>query len=303
MKTALGVLFFGLSQFAYSGRMDDSGYPAGGSGSAALTIGLLHALPMLVVAMTTKSKMLTILTAIGMMVLAVAIGGARYAILDILFVALGTWGALKIQSGTVRPSSTDIWDRSEKLGEVGSNSVPPSDDLPISDIQAEQNYQMRDQISRSAVKGNLMSQKNLTRSFEKARENRAQYSKEVATMLRPKSDESLIALMDNYDAQDRELLAYAELENHNHSMELWDELRKSSEALGRQQTRMLEPEIYAEVDRRGMDTSSREKVRCDKAYARQRLADWRRSLGIVPIEPNDDEVRSLMIKAGLIKGH
>ena len=96
MLGQLGALLLALTQFAYAGRMDDSGYPSGGSDSMVLMLGMLHALPMLGLAATTKSKALTTLTAMGMAVVAFTVGGARYAYLDLIFVALGTWGALRL---------------------------------------------------------------------------------------------------------------------------------------------------------------------------------------------------------------
>lgn len=98
MKTGLGWLLLAFSSLAYSvNRMiDDGDFPSGGSGSTALGIGMIHALPMLGVAAWTRSKVLTVLTGIGMVGVALAIGGARYAVFDLFFVALGTWGGFRL---------------------------------------------------------------------------------------------------------------------------------------------------------------------------------------------------------------
>jgi hypothetical protein len=98
MKIGFGVLLLAFSSLAYSvNRMiDDSYLPSGGSGITAMALALIHALPMLGVAAWTRSKLLTVLTGIGMVGVAIAIGGARYAVFDLFFVALGTWGAFRL---------------------------------------------------------------------------------------------------------------------------------------------------------------------------------------------------------------
>lgn len=98
MKIGLGVFLLAFSSLACSvNRMiDDSYLPSGGPGNTAMALALIHALPMLGVAAWTRSKLLTILTGIGMVGVAIAIGGARYAVFDLLFVALGTWGAFRL---------------------------------------------------------------------------------------------------------------------------------------------------------------------------------------------------------------
>jgi hypothetical protein len=76
--------------------IDDSYLPSGGSGYTAMALAIIHALPMLGVAAWTRSKLLIVLTGIGMVGVAIAIGGARYAVIDLFFVALGTWGAFRL---------------------------------------------------------------------------------------------------------------------------------------------------------------------------------------------------------------
>jgi hypothetical protein len=97
MKTGFGLLLLAFSSLAYSvNRMiDASDLPSGGSGNTAMVLAMIHALPMLVVAAWTRSKLITVLTGIGMVGVAIAIGGARYAVFDLFFVALGTWGAFR----------------------------------------------------------------------------------------------------------------------------------------------------------------------------------------------------------------
>lgn len=98
MKIGVGVLLLAFSSLAYSvNRMiDDSYLASGGSGSTAMALAMIHALPMLGVAAWTRSKLLTVLTGIGMVGVAIAIGSARYAVFDLFFVVLGTWGAFRL---------------------------------------------------------------------------------------------------------------------------------------------------------------------------------------------------------------
>ncbi len=110
MKTGLGVLLLSFSPLAYSvNRMiDDSYLPSGGSGNTAMALAIIHALPMLGIAVWTKSKLLTVLTGICMVGVAIVIGSARFAVVDLFFVALGTWGggsALRTQ-GSIGAAKT-----------------------------------------------------------------------------------------------------------------------------------------------------------------------------------------------------
>lgn len=100
---------------------------AGSPLSATTFYGLLHAAPILAVAVWTKSRFATVLTAGGMVFVALAIGGARYAILDLLFVGGGTWLAWVLafdrrQENSVRDSNTKL--PGARLSTVSQAVVP-----------------------------------------------------------------------------------------------------------------------------------------------------------------------------------
>jgi hypothetical protein len=69
----------------------------GNSGSVfVLLLGAIHALPILFIAYKTHSKALTIVTAIVMAVIGVLVGGSKYALIDLIFVGLGTYAAFQL---------------------------------------------------------------------------------------------------------------------------------------------------------------------------------------------------------------
>ncbi len=61
-------------------------------------IAAIHAIPILIVATLNKSRIFIYLTAAAMAIVAVAIGGSRYALGDLIFVVLGTIAAISLQN-------------------------------------------------------------------------------------------------------------------------------------------------------------------------------------------------------------
>lgn len=98
------LLLFSRLAFADARNWDSHGYSpdfsnAGGTGIIVLFLGALHALPILLVAMKTKNKTLTWLTACGMAFIGLVLGGAAFALVDLFFVGIGLWAALALHTG------------------------------------------------------------------------------------------------------------------------------------------------------------------------------------------------------------
>lgn len=99
MRVLAGLLYAVVSQAALA-EWDSHGWSSrggtDGGGGAAVTIAMLHMVPIIAVAMTTHSKALTILVAFVMTGVAVLVGGPVYALLDLLFVGIGLYFGSRI---------------------------------------------------------------------------------------------------------------------------------------------------------------------------------------------------------------
>jgi hypothetical protein len=94
----LGFSFFLMHTCALA-EWDGRGYHSDGVGGLSfivLFIGALHAMPVFIVAMLTKSKAITFLVALGSALFAVMIGGLPYMVIDLIFVGIGTYAAFKL---------------------------------------------------------------------------------------------------------------------------------------------------------------------------------------------------------------
>lgn len=94
MKMLFSVCLILFSQ-ATEAEWDGRGYHSDGTGGGltVLLLGALHSLPMIVMAMLTASKAFVVLTAAAMVVVAIAFGGNTYALIDLIFVGIGTYAA------------------------------------------------------------------------------------------------------------------------------------------------------------------------------------------------------------------
>jgi hypothetical protein len=99
VRFLVGLLYAVVSQPTLA-EWDSHGWSSrggtDGGGGAAVTIAMLHMVPIIAVAMTTHSKALTILAAFVMAGVAVLVGGPVYALLDLFFVGLGLYFGSRI---------------------------------------------------------------------------------------------------------------------------------------------------------------------------------------------------------------
>jgi hypothetical protein len=97
MRILFGIGLFLMHQYALA-EWNSHGYHSDGGGPSLviLFIGALHAIPVLIFAMLTKSKAVTFLVAVGSAIFAVMVGGLPYAVVDLVFVGIGTYAAFNI---------------------------------------------------------------------------------------------------------------------------------------------------------------------------------------------------------------
>jgi hypothetical protein len=166
MKILLGICFF-LMHHAVFAEWDGHGYYSdGGRGLSffILFLGALHAIPVLIAAMKTQSKVITLLVALGSAIFAVMVGGDAYAVTDLLFVGIGTYAAFKIHLDGDGLSSESLqggierFQREEALrlqqSELKADSLSSmSDDELLAKVAAD--YREDEELMSSAERANL----------------------------------------------------------------------------------------------------------------------------------------------------
>lgn len=120
---------------------DSRGYhsdKSGGLSLAVLFFGLLHAIPVLIIAAHTRSKILTLLAAAGSAIFAVKVGGSAYAAVDLIFVGIGTYLAFKLHLDSEQPvledrqiNTRNVGTTTERLPETSTHELRTSDEIEL----------------------------------------------------------------------------------------------------------------------------------------------------------------------------